>query len=263
MKRSYLYILIAVLGFGFFIIYLAFLIPAEKELGYYLVDKCDNNSNSIIQKAIGQNKIQVKDGEMTLDSDIVKLLNEFNYCQLPQLQKDLDYLIDSLNCSESVVDELFAIYTDSLSDYYVLDTTELNSNNLMELIILGERANYYCEINDKYKYFYRGIGRFWLDKVSSHIVKLNKGKSKLKYDPNFKILVNRCAQNNYHIELKYNNTEKIANYLVEKRFSYILGRLWNGTSMWFKLLLFICTIGTLSAYYLLIKRIIYFIKNRK
>ena len=133
----------------------------------------------------------------------------------------------------------------------------------MELIILGERANYYCELNDKYKYFYRGIARYWLDKVSSHLVKLNEEQSKLKYDPNFKILVNRCAQNNYHIELKYNSTEKIANYLVEKRFSYILGRLWNGTSIWLKLPIMIFFIGTILAYYLLMKKVINLIKNIK
>ena len=245
---------------SFLAVYGFFMIPLEKEFIAYEVVECERSDTLSFLASIESNKITFKNGDLTLPE--IEYLEQISYCSYGAIDKDLVYLKDSLGFGEAVEQSYFDLLTKNQLDRTPIDTINLKPEEMMNALLLGERALLYPNSSDENIFFYKAIGRFWLNTVSNKLNILSKLDPSIKYDENFKILTDRCSQNKYHVELRYTYGDKFINYLVEKKYAYIANRIWIGTPPIFKLFLILIAIITLYAYFLFTQKIITLVKNK-
>lgn len=173
-----------------------------------------------------------------------------SFCSPISVTKDLKHLSDLWKDSDKAEDFLYHVLCDSNRALNSEWLKELKYQKMMDIIEIAERYRYHRKINPEHQYFFRGIHRFWLTKVSTHLEYELLNERTLKFNPEFRILVSKCAQNNYHIAIKYTYPEKVSFYLAEGRYAYIWNRYWHNSRWYEKLAGLIWLIATLIGYYM-------------
>ena len=84
--------------------------------------------------------------------------------------------------------------------------------------------------------------------VSNHLNKLVLENSDYRFNPMFRVLVSRCAQNDYHVSLEFTALEKVVSYFIDGKYSYVWGRIWLRTSLGQKTMIFFAFSITLFSY---------------
>ena len=87
-------------------------------------------------------------------------------------------------------------------------------------------------------------------------------KSDLRFDPNFRVIVNRCAQNGFYIPIAYSSIDKVTTYFTQSRYSYVIGRIWLRTSFFQKLAMGSIFVFTIIAYLRLFQFLFKFINSK-
>lgn len=239
--------------------YIFFALPVEKDFLKYEIEDCDyTDSNGLI--SIFKDQISFKNNVLKIPEK--EYLASLNYCSFNQLNSDLIFLKDSMGLGEGVEQPYFELISLRKIISFNLDLHSFDPKNFMDAILLGERALLFANNSNENKIFFRAYGRFWLDTISNSLTAISEENPSIKYDENFKILTNRCSQNKFSVDLNYTNSEKLMNYLVNKRYAYIINRIWIGTSVWVKIFLLVSIMVTTYAYFLFFKKIFLLIKNK-
>ena len=172
------------------------------------------------------------------------------FCSPIKVTKDLKHLAKLYGNNEKAEDFLYHVLCDSNRKINIEWVKGLKYQKMMDLLESAERYRYHRKLNPEYKYFFRGVHRFWLNKVSTHLEYELLQQRTLKFNPEFRILVSKCAQNNYHIAIKYTYPEKVSFYLAEGRYAYIWNRYWHNSRWFEKLAGLIWVIATFIGYYM-------------
>jgi hypothetical protein len=140
--------------------------------------------------------------------------------------------------------------TDSLLKCYS-DSFVYNANNCHNIIFWAEEFKCF-EANDTdvFQPIYVGIFDFWMNKVALVLSDATRNNSDLKYNNNFFYLNQRLTDYKYAIGIKYSNTEKVIENIVNGKWSYLLKRYFLETSTFINLLLVFFLVLTIYTYYL-------------
>lgn len=249
-----LFTLLLLGGYGFF------MIPMEKEFLRFQVEECETADTLGLISTYNKASVKLENGVLKLPEK--KYVEHVNYCSYIWLDKDLSYLKDSLGLGEEVEEPYFDLLTKVKLTQHEIDSINLDPQRVMNAVLLGERAIIYANNSKNNRLFFKALGRFWLNTVSERLTALSVNNPSVKYDENYKILVDRCRQNKFDVDLNYTSSEKFINYLVDKKYAYIINRVWIGTSPFFKIFLILASIITAYAYYLFMRKFYLFIKTK-
>ena len=261
MKKSTLSILICALFFGS-IICMSILTPEETQEEMNIISDCNQGSMAgfFCNETGGQ--ISYSKGKLGLGNAARIYLEQLDYCSMPTIECDLNYLLDTMKFPSDAERQFFRYLTDTLAEHRTFKDDEFESDLLMNQLIFGERAAYYATIKPKYSLFFSALGQFWMNKVANHLTSLNEIESDLKYNLNFMQIANRCAQNKYYISRNYTYLDKIVQYAIQKKFGYLWFRFWNNTGMGVKTLVLLIIVSGIWAYGLLINQIVHKLKRK-
>lgn len=156
-------------------------------------------------------------------------LSKGYYCDPVLVLEDLAILDSVLGGELEAEAFLFPVLTDSLKVKYKAAFNRYDMQVFMNMLAMAE--SYLVFRNDKkFRYFFVGVHRYWFDQISNTLEDMLLVDPNVKFDPDFRILVSRCAQNDYHIAIEFSWLDKVTAYLIEGRFSYVWNRFWLRTS---------------------------------
>lgn len=247
MKKKYFYLTIFIFVFGVIILYNKPL-PDNKKIIQFEINRCGNFVTKSQFSSLDTNKFYVVDGKPIIAVDSYTI----DYCSIEKINNDLDFLKDSINFGNVVEEVFYELIIKHNPVHDLTDSLRSHTVNLFNWIIFAERALFFSSIKSRNQFFFKALSRFYFSAISEFLSNLNHSNPSVKYDLNFKILVDRCRQNKYHVDIRYTNIEKLINYLGEKKYAYIINRVWIGTSAIFKTFLIFWISFSIYAYYLLL-----------
>ena len=111
---------------------------------------------------------------------------------------------------------------------------------------------------------YNSVYNYWISEVALRLDSLQREEANIKYSFRYKFLKEICSQSlrasNSNPD---DNTTKIVNYIIEKKWHYLYLRFCKGTSITYKTIAFSILLITLFGYYFLIIKIYNrFLKNK-
>lgn len=261
MNRTISITYIILSGVIIYFIYLFFQVPRANELFKFELVECDISEREEFTTLFLQQNAEFTNGQLNLPEQ--EYLAHFNYCSLDWMERDLIYLRDSMGFGDDVKDSYFDIHTKVNFKNYTIDSLSFNAISIFNAIVMGERSLIYAEQSKENRYFFKAMGRFWLNSSAEKLTEICLNNPKLKYDINFKMLVDRCRQNQYNVAIKYASSEKIVNYLINKEYTYIFNRVWYNTSVITKGLIILLLTFTMYSYYILTLRFYSIFKNKQ
>lgn len=240
MKMKKIIIIAAIITF---IVSLAFYLssPSNKDEELpdveYQIEDCEEIPELGVIEGSGDTVVY-KENKMVFKNN--KLFSEINYCSFSRINRDLDYLIDSLHFDEDkVTEDFFDLVTKEKVKFLNFDSTKYNPKLLMDFLVFGERAQIYSQFESKNAFFFRAMSRFYLNTVANTLSNLSFINPDLKHDDQFRLLVSRSKQNKYNVDVKVTSSEKVAYYLKKGKYSYIFNRFWIGTRWYHKFFMFL------------------------
>ncbi|MDC1362176.1 hypothetical protein N8203_03630 [Crocinitomicaceae bacterium] len=240
----------------FSILFVLLKLPLGNDQDYFKNINCKHNSN---EEAESEKKSIFKylDSDSTINR--VLFLNEVFLCHPVGYQQDFDSLSRFFGDERMAEDSLTEILTNNLFEKNQKDFSGFNPNQLMKYIVFAERMSTQNTAR-KYKYFFQGVHYYWFNKVSNKLNALVHENSDYRFNPMYRVLVSRCAQNNYHISLEFTALEKVTSYFIEGKYSYVWGRIWLRTSVFQKTIMIIGVLFSFISYILTLNYILRFIK---
>ena len=191
-------------------------------------------------------------------------LEKGNYCDFKSLEKDIN-IIDSIY--KNYYSITLPLFYGALADTLIRNNkSQLNNYKPIYLINkIGwlERFSYYAECYPKNKYLYAGIDEKWMQTILAQLeIYLDKDE-KLKYASKFKTIVSICKLHGKILPIKLNSLEKISDYLIEGRYTYIWKRFWENTGIMIKIMLLSGFLFTIYSFKITIYSLIKRDKNEK
>ncbi len=166
-------------------------------------------------------------------------LDSVQYSSINEIKAVLNWM-DSLNQDKSSNQQFLAsVLTDSLQNKLKHSFNLYNPDSLNAILFWAGKMKAYSEVDPDYQLFFDVVSSYWINFVSNNLSKLTEDNSSLKYKFKFKYLVSVCAQNLNQPNIKVSNTEKIINYTIEGRWWYLWDRFIGGTSIIFKIVVFL------------------------
>lgn len=188
-------------------------------------------------------------------------LEKGNYCSVPQILAEIDEMnnvrdtiLNQIVLSKALTEKLYEKW--SVKNKFNLDEVYLKLNWI-------EKFNQYKEVDERYSRFFSVVYKFWMDKISNDLAKLYDQDNDIKFNSKFNHLIVLCESKRFHVNVGNTKTEKFIDRLKETKFSYIFNRLLLDLSPVVLILLTIFSIATLYGYYLILSKIISFIKKLK
>ena len=187
-------------------------------------------------------------------------LEKGNYCDFNSLEKDIN-IIDSIykNYYSITLPLFYGALADTLIGNNKSQLKKYNPIYLIDKLGWLERLNYYEECSPKKKYLYTGIHEKWMQTILNNLEIYLEEDEKLKYTSKFKLIVSICRLKGKILPIKLNSMEKISDYLVQGRYSYIWMRFWENTGILFKIIVFISTFFAIYSF----QKTIYLIFKKK
>lgn len=239
----------------FFVI---FKVPLGNDSDYFKDLECNHSSN---EAAVNSKKsiVEFYQNDSTINRSL--FLKDIFICHPVGFQNDFDSLELIYNNERLAEDTLTEILTKNLFEQKLNDFDGFKPNELMKYLVFAERLSVQ-NLDKKYKYFLQGITHYWFNKVSNKLTELVEEDSDIRFNPMYRVLVSRCAQNKYHIALEFTAIEKVISYFIEGKYSYVWGRIWLRTSVFQKFIIVSGIIVTIVFYILAINSIILYIKSK-
>lgn len=110
-------------------------------------------------------------------------------------------------------------------------------DSLIFLLQWADGFYHYQKIDKKNERFYRRVNRFWFNLISNKLGQFAETDPSIKYNIKFKYMVELCRARMFYPPIGNSNTEKVLNYFIEGKYSYLFQRLWFGTDIFFKLII--------------------------
>jgi hypothetical protein len=190
-----------------------------------------------------------------------EFLEKGNYCSISDILGEIDEMnsvrdtiINQIVLSKALTEKLYDKW--SVRNKFNLDEVFLKLNWI-------EKFNQYKEVDERYKTFFSVVYKFWMDKISNDLAKLYDQNNDIKFDSKFNHLIVLCESKRFHVNIGNTKTEKFIDNLKETKFAYILNRLLLDLSPFVLILVAVFSIVTLYGQYLVISKIISFIKKYK
>lgn len=225
----------------------------------YFSDDCELTNSVDANSKLNPINSFLDFSDTTLDCD-----NYFSgniLCFPNRLNRDFDSLSVIFNDEMHAEDFLYSILTDTIFKRDQKFFDGFNPKKLMSYIVFSEKMKA-LNTEKRYKYFYMGVSRFWLNKISNHLIECMSIERDLRFDPQFRVLVSRCAQNGFHIPIAYSSADKVTEYLIQSRYSYVLGRIWLRTSILQKTVIALILSLTFFAYFYIFRLFYKFINSK-
>ena len=238
------------------LLYVLVKVPLGNDIVYFKNSKCQYSS---AEKAL-THRLPISDfinSDSTIDCNT--FFNQISFCHPVGFSQDFDSLSIFLGDDRRAEDLLTKILTTDLHENNKNDFLGFQPNELMKYIVFSERVS--CQNTDRrYKYFYQGVQYYWMNMVSNHLNKLVLENSDYRFNPMFRVLVSRCAQNDYHVSLEFTALEKVVSYFIDGKYSYVWGRIWLRTSLGQKTMIFFAFTITLLSYIISLSLLYRFVK---
>lgn len=188
-------------------------------------------------------------------------LEKGNYCDFNSLQYDMNIIDNLYNDPLNITEILFyRALADTMINNHQDNLNEYNPEYLINQLGWIERYSHYSECYSQREFLYGGIYEKWMQTISNKIISYVILEPSLKYKSKFKIIVSICKLDGYIIPIGVNSVEKIADYLVEGKYSYIWNRFMYSTSFYTRFLVYLI-IGLTSFTYIYTLNII--LKKKK
>jgi hypothetical protein len=190
-------------------------------------------------------------------------LEKSNYCNYSDISNNIE-IIDSIygNFNEITEPLFYNLLGDTLINSYG-ELKTFNPTFILKKLNWIRSLKYYAEFNNKHYFIYMGVYDRWFQKITQLLSNELELNSNLKYNNNFKIIAAQCKLEGYYIPQKLNSKEKLINYLVEGKFSYIWNRIWNNTNFITKIILLLFISGSIYSICFTSAFIIKKINNKK
>jgi len=258
MSRKNILITTVILLVVFTSMYVIFKVPLGNDSDYFKDLDCQHNSN---ESAISEKRsiAEFYTTDSLIDRDLF-LRNTF-LCHPVGFQSDFDSLAFLYNDELAAEDTLTDLLTGGLFRSHKVDFDGFKPNELMKYLVFAERLSVQ-NLDKKYKYFFQGVQHYWFNKVSNKLTELVENDSDIRFNPMYRVLVSRCAQNKYHIALEFTAIEKVIAYFIEGKYSYVWGRIWLRTSVLQKFIIISGMIVTIVLYILAIYFLVVYINSK-
>ena len=153
-----------------------------------------------------------------------------NYCDINNLLSHIQ-ILDSMyhNTNEITIPILYTTLTDSLSKTFTKEHEVFNPQLLINQLYWAKNMKAYESYFVKYDLIFAIVYEYWMSHITNLLEIYFVDNKNLKYDFRFKLLLNECSLENYNISLGMRYHEKIADYLIQGKYSYIWSRFYNGT----------------------------------
>ena len=194
-----------------------------------------------------------------LNQDTAAFLEEFpyeiylskgNYCNIEAILRDLNYLSSLEVAGKSgSSDVLMDALTTHLEAKIGPSFDHYNPDSLIQLLHWANQFGHYANYPSDYQLEYSVVHGFWLDYIANKLFAYTEADASVKYAHKFIYLRYNCELQQYRAPIGKTRIEKVVDYFIESKYSYLFERLWNGTSWVFKLVIFLGLMLTGYAFY--------------
>ena len=246
-----------ILSFSFLLIFNSYLFYKAGEefsfTGFQPIEECESaNEFNLYSKLKGIDSINLLN-----KFPYQEYLNNSNYCNLKSIIADFK-IVDSMykNRDELTIPLFYNLLTDSLINFKKNKTKKFNPDFLIKKINWAKKMKVASQLNQEYEIIFLIVYEGWLNHISNLLSSYFENDKNIKYNLKFKILKNECSLEKYTVPVGLRTHEKLIDYLIEGRYSYIWGRLYHGTSFWIKFAIIIFGLLTISSFFYSIKNIL-------
>jgi hypothetical protein len=162
-------------------------------------------------------------------------------------------MADSQNISQSM-QSFFYLSTDSV--FPVWKKCFVHPDSMIPVLHFAERLKNHCPADAQTKFMFTAMGNFWIERISKQMDSLIQADSYIKNAYSSRYIIDRCAQNEYLINLKVSKFEKGLIRLSESKFGYILNRIFLDFNLPILILSGIFGLFTLVSWFVLMKVIL-------
>lgn len=176
----------------------------------------------------------------------INLKNEFPYDKYLDCTDELDLMglrmdIDSLSVlngiirkeAHKIIAEAITVKLEKIKRHKYIT---FQPDELILLIQLAEKYKYFAEFDKVNAPFFSAVSGYWLSYVAKKMKLFYQDNNALKYNFKFKYIVALCYSHKYNIDIGSTPYEKVITNTVEKNWTYLFGRIYHLTSIWFKIL---------------------------
>ncbi|MEM6378458.1 MAG: hypothetical protein AAF705_09600 [Bacteroidota bacterium] len=173
-----------------------------------------------------------------------------NYCNIEAILKDLKYLASLEDAGKNErSDILMDALTTHLEAKIGPSFDQYNPDSLIQLLHWANQFGHYANYPSDYQLEFSVVHGFWLDYIANKLFTYTEQNSDVKYAHKFIYLRYNCEIQQYRAPIGKTRIEKVVDYFIESKYSYLLERLWNGTSWIFKLVVLMGILVTVYAFY--------------
>ena len=166
-------------------------------------------------------------------------LDSANIFNIKNVLNDLA-LLDEFTQDSALNRDLFTrLLTEKLGDKIGNSLILYNPDSLIYLLQWADGFYHFQKIDSKNERFYRRVNRYWFNFISNKLGQFSETNPNIKYDIKFKYMVELCRARMFNPPIGNSNSEKVLNYFIEGKYSYLFQRLWFGTNIFFKLIILI------------------------
>jgi len=228
----------------------------------YSVSQTDYSSE-IPQENVCPSKTAFRLEQHLTSPDLSALQDKFPYqtyidsadlCDINAICNDLA-LLDSLNPQDPALNRevMLTALTSALEQKIAPSVATYKPDSLIQLLHWAGRFNYYKDIDKKNARLFKITHRHWLNFISNKAGAYYDQRPAVKHDFKFKYLVTTLKAKNYTPAIGNTNDEKIVNYFVESKYTYLFNRYWKGTGFLFKLAGALLTFIVFYGFYCILK----------
>ncbi len=164
-------------------------------------------------------------------------LDSANIFNIKNVLNDLA-LLDEFTQDSALNRDLFTrLLTEKLGDKIGNSLILYNPDSLIYLLQWADGFYHFQKIDSTNERFYRRVNRYWFNFISNKLGQFAETDPSIKYNVKFKYMVELCRARMFYPPIGNSNTEKVLNYFIEGKYSYLFQRLWFGTDIFFKLII--------------------------
>ena len=191
--------------------------------------------------------INIDSSEIVKQFPYQKIIKNSNFCDVNYIIRNCK-LLDSMykNRAEITIPIMYTLLADSLISKFKNEHENYNPDLLINQIQWANNMKTCEKAFPEYDLIFLIVHDGWMNQISNLLSKYFENNEDIKYQLKFKILRNYCQINNYTIPVGLKSSEKLVDYLIESKYSYIWGRIYHGTGFLFKFI--IISIGLINLF---------------
>jgi hypothetical protein len=246
----------------FWIIIVAFLLV----LAYLsLVIKVDYSDNIPIENA-NENKCyfdlfnslkEIKPAYFETNFPYEKYADSAGFRKINFLLEDL-IIMDTLNPGNNLQNQqvLSVALTEKLEEQIRPKFEKYNPDSLIMIIQWAEKYEAYAEVDPEHATLFQVISSHWFNFASNTLRNYYDKEYTIKYNYKFRYINNRLRERKYLTTIKATYTEKVIDYIIQKKWSYLFNKFWYATGILYKSIVGLLVLIIIFPYFYIFKNII-------